>query len=372
MAAKKKTSLIQSLGSFLGNIVKPIQQQNTPKNIWNTISQKAQQVLPQIGYKLGLPGFGITEPAGTPFQKERTPEAVKKGIVPQNFISPIRTQDIVDTEKKRQEEIKRVIEGTRQIEEQRQRDTGGTTDGGQINYNTPPPTGTTPISGEVKTEAQTYLDNAVKTISDLLSSSNLNLGDPFALDELLANNAATQAISPYYAQIYGRFKKAMDLDKQMGQGKTQRGLQELGQGTDTYQTKLARLLQLGQQSTGEQFAGQGLYESGGRQRAQGLQNVTASQDLSNFLSGQQRNEQGLRQAQEDMLNRLLLQKQEKESELAGAQRMDIESSVQEAQRVAQARQGIAALEGQPLTNQNIPEYFQKRGETLSRFLPSNY
>ena len=204
-----------------------------------------------------------------------------------------------------------------------------------------------------------------------LLNSGVDLSKPFALDELLANNAAMQAISPYYAQIYGRFKRAVDLDKQMGQERAQRGLEELQQGGENYQTKLSRLLRLGQEQTGEQFAGQGLYESGQRQRAQGLQNVTASQDLSNFLQGQQRGQQSIRSAQEDLLNRLLLQKQEKESELAQAQRTDVEAAVQEAQRVAASRQGIAALEGQPLGNENLPQYFQRRGETLNRFLPSS-
>ncbi len=375
MAAKKKQSFFQSIGSFLGNIFnKPQPKKETVTLKSNPPKQTAVQKLPV-----------------TPNTFSAAPSATRRGSVAQggslgNYIQgqgygsganltgitnkipgTYQTQGGNVTINSSGQVVPTQVLGTAQ----RESPSGGQS-GGQPNYGGQPPAGTTSAE-PVETEADRMLKEAgnyVNTIFDLLSQGNLDLSQPFALDEVLAKNAAVQSISPYYAELYGRFKKALDLNKLLGQGKAQRGLQELQQGGENYQTKLQRLLQLGQQQTGEQFSGQGLYESGQRQRAQGLQNVTAQQDLQSYLQGQQRQTQGVKAQEEDLLNRLLLQKQEKESELARAQRTDVESAVQEAQRVAQSRQGIAALEGQPLTNENLPDYFKRRGTALSQFLPS--
>lgn len=348
MATKKKSNPIQSIGNFLGSIF-----------------NKPQMPQPKTAKELGLspttelrPTTRRKPPPGSGGQPSTlTPPTNLYNVPPAQ--APL-YQPPMDKQLYRPQPL------------YQPQPTSQPPSGQQINYGGQTPTGTTPISGEVtgKTEAELFIERGIKTVQDLISNANLDTSDPFALDELLSKNAAIRNISPYYASVWDRFINAVKRENQSSQLTEQRKLGELQQGGENYQTKLSRLLSLGQQQTGEQFAGQGLYESGGRLRGQGLQNVTASQDLSNFLQGQQRGQQSVRQEREDMLNRLLAKQQEEQANQYRAQSSDVEAAVAEAQRVASSRQGIAALEGQPLTNANLPEYFQKRGETLAKFLPS--
>ena len=361
---KPKSNPIQSLGNFLGSIYNKPQPQPAPKK--TPPNQPIPVPTPfQSPSQGGNPNI-VTGTTGQSISQEDRPIAtLANGSV---LWSSGRTTP--KTSVQQASPVKIPYSSSTDPRAENYQPSQPQSGGQQINY---APTGTTPISSEVgQSEAEKFIENGRKFTEDAFAelSKYATSGNPFALDELLANSAAIRNISPYYTEIWDRFKKAIDLDRQFGQGKAQRGLAELQEGGQNYQTKLARLLSLGQQQVGEQFAGQGLYESGGRQRAQGLQNVTAQQDLRSFLSGQQRGEQSVRQAQEGLLNRLLLSQEEKRRELGEAQRYDVESSVQEAQRVAQAGNAIQSLGNAPLRNENLEDYYRKRGETLSRFLPS--
>lgn len=127
----------------------------------------------------------------------------------------------------------------------------------------PAPSNPDDFINKIKAELQAQMDEYTKR------SKEFDTNNPFTFDEVLAKASAGERYNPYYDAELSDFLKGIDLKRQSLEG--ERGLiselNKIGVGQDQ------RNLQEAIRASEEGFAGIGLYNSGARERATGVEDI---------------------------------------------------------------------------------------------------
>lgn len=217
-------------------------------------------------------------------------------------------------------------------------------------------------------EVEQTLGQAYEQIySDFFNGFPTN--DPFAFDEALATNKIIGALAPYYAQTLQQFLRGIRLRGARSEEDSKKLLEELQSGTDLFTGRSKRLLDVAQQNAAEGYAQSGLYESGQRRRSQGLLAVEKGQEVNNFLQGQERKKLNTQESLRRTLEDLVLERSQKERELAGAQQSDVNVALENARRSGNIESALNLIEQTgPAPGENYTDFLNRRTGTFSQFL----
>lgn len=243
------------------------------------------------------------------------------------------------------------------------RSSGGGSSGG---YTSPVSYGQQILSPEE--QAEQTLGQAYESVYDTFFSG-VPSNDPFAFDEALATNKILGALAPYYAQTLQQFLRGVRLRGARSEEDSKKLLEELQSGTDLFTGRSKRLLDVAQQNAGEGYAQSGLYESGQRRRSQGLLAVEKGQEVNNFLQGQERKKLNTQESLRRTLEDLVLERAQKERELASSQQADVNVSLENARRTGSVEKALSLIEQTgPAPGESYTDFLNRRTGTFSQFL----
>jgi len=144
-------------------------------------------------------------------------------------------------------------------------------------------TGSNPVDQLLQTTIQGYVDQA-NSYNNKFNEYTKN--NPFNFDQVLQEEQGKvkERLDPYYKQTLDDFMRGVNIKSTRSLEDNAKLLGEINQNisnyTDQQKSQLADTLQ----STGESYAANGLYDSGARQRAQGVAQANAQDAYTNYVT----------------------------------------------------------------------------------------
>src|SRR2546430_8103713 len=140
----------------------------------------------------------------------------------------------------------------------------------------PAPSAAQTIQQSLEDQVQKYKDTA----------GRFDAAHPFAFDEALAREAATQQNDPYYQQKLSDFIQGVTTQRSRGLQDEQNVLNDLKAGTESFTTKNTTDLNRALTASRAGVADSGLFFSGARGTQEGQITNDSAQSLNDFLTGQ--------------------------------------------------------------------------------------